>query len=312
MNGKVLVTGGLGNLGSWITAKLANQGYDVYVLTRREKYQIPNIKYKVIECDITDKFNLKHKLDLINFDYCVHCASFNEYFLENYPQVALQINTLGTRNILEVLAQKNIKHFIYFSTFHVYGCLDGTITEETEPKPKNDYAATHLFGEYYVKQFFYNYGIPYTILRLTNSYGTPMYKNTDKWYLVLNNLVLNAFKNQKIILNTNGRAKRDFIWMSDICDVVSRLLDITPTNDIYNLSSGGGYEIIELANMVKFIYENRYYKKIDIMKNDNDKIVYENIFVENDKIKKLIQLQIHDKINDTISQTFDLLELKGV
>lgn len=311
MSGKVLITGGLGNLGSWITANLANQGYEIYILTRYVKYQIPNTKYQIIECDIADKSSLKDKLDLINFDYCIHCASFNEHFLEDYPQAALQINTLGTRNILEVLAQKNIKHFIYFSTFHVYGCLSGVITEETEPKPKNDYAATHLFGEYYVKQFFYSHSIPYTILRLTNSYGVPMDKNTNKWYLVLNNLVLNAFKEQKIILNTNGMVKRDFIYMGDVCDTVLKLLKINPTNEIYNLSSAqnGVYTVIELANIVKFIYENRYSKKIDIIKNSNDKAIYGDISVKNDKIKKVINFQTNDRINETINKIFDLLEI---
>lgn len=78
---------------------------------------------------------------------------------------------------------------------------------------------------------------------------------------------------------------------------------------IYLHRNGGGYAIIELANIVKFIYENRYNKKIDIIKNSNDKAIYGDISVKNDKIKKVINFQTNDRINETINKIFDLLEI---
>ncbi|MBT4889832.1 MAG: tetratricopeptide repeat protein [Rhodospirillales bacterium] len=90
MNGKVLITGGHGNLGSWLTKEFCKSGYDVYVLTRSAKTKIPNIQYKLIEADVTDYEGLSKKLDL-NFDFCIHTASFNEYFLKDYPKKALDI-----------------------------------------------------------------------------------------------------------------------------------------------------------------------------------------------------------------------------
>ncbi|PRM87872.1 hypothetical protein CJ671_09625 [Aliarcobacter cryaerophilus] len=230
MNGKkVLITGGFGNLGSYIVKHLLNMNYEVTILTRREKYKFENLKYKVVECDITNLEELKLKLNY-DFDFCVHCASFNEFFLENYPKKALEINTLGTRNLLEVLSLKDFKNFIYFSTFHVYGLNSGFIDEMTVANPKNDYASTHLFAEYYVKQFGYTHNLRYTILRLTNSYGCPIYKDTDKWYLVLNDLVKMAFEKNKIVLNSNGKAKRDFIYMGDVANIVDKLLKVETTN----------------------------------------------------------------------------------
>ena len=96
MNGnKVLVTGGFGNLGIYIVKHLINLNYEVTILTRREKYKLENLKYKVVECDITNLEELNLKLNF-EIDFCVHTASFNEFFLPNYPQKALEINTLGT------------------------------------------------------------------------------------------------------------------------------------------------------------------------------------------------------------------------
>ncbi len=279
MSGKVLITGGFGNLGSWISIHLAKLGYEMYILTREETHTLDDINYNIITCDITDITSLKKVLDF-HIDYCIHTASINEFFLPNYPQNALNINTLGTRNLLEVLSEKNIKNFIYFSTFHVYGIHHGIIDENFTLNPKNDYASTHLFAEYYVKQFNFTHNLKYTIFRLTNSYGAPTFEDTTKWYLVLNDLVKSAYENNKIIIKSNGKAKRDFIHMSDVSDIVDKILKIDATNDIYNLSSNKSYEIIELANLVQKQYYERYNKNIDIQINENDKTIYKNITVK--------------------------------
>lgn len=310
MNGKkVLITGGFGNLGSYIVKHLINLNYEVTILTRREKYKFENLKYKVVECDITNLEELKSKLNY-DFDFCVHCASFNEFFVENYAKKALEINTLGTRNLLEVLNLKDLKNFIYFSTFHVYGLNSGFIDEMTVTNPKNDYASTHLFAEYYIKQFGYTHNLKYTILRLTNSYGCPMYKDTDKWYLVLNDLVKMAFEKNKIVLNSNGEAKRDFIYMGDVSNIVVKLLEIDATNEIYNLSSNQSYEVIELAKKVKKIFENRYNESIEIQINQNDLTKYYELFVENKKLKFLINFETYNNLDNEIENIFDLLEKK--
>lgn len=309
MNGKkVLVTGGFGNLGSYIVKHLINLNYEVTILTRREKYKLENLKYKVVECDITILEELRLKLNY-DFDFCVHCASFNEFFLENYSKKALEINTLGTRNLLEVLNLKGLKNFVYFSTFHVYGLNSGFIDEMTVTNPKNDYASTHLFAEYYVKQFGYTHNLKYTILRLTNSYGCPMYKDTDKWYLVLNDLVKMAFKKNKIVLNSNGKAKRDFIYMGDVATIVDKVLKVETTNEIYNLSTGKTYEIIDLAKKVQIIYSKRYNKDIELKINQSDLTKYDDLYVRNIKLKSLVNYEINEeRIDKEIEKIFNLLE----
>jgi UDP-glucose 4-epimerase len=309
MNGKILITGGYGNLGSWITNYLANLGYELYILTRKEKNRFPNIKYNIIECDITNIDDLKNKLDF-DLDFCIHMASYNEFFHDNYFKKALEVNTLGARNLLEVLSIKNIKNFIYFSTFHVYGASSGVINEESPLNPKNDYATTHLFSEYYIKQFGFTNNFKYTILRLTNSYGCPTFIDSDKWYLVLNDLTKSAYENQKIIIKTNGKVKRDFIYMEDVAKVIDQLLQIEATNEIYNLSSFKSYEIKELANYVKEVFYSKYNKNIEIKINKNDKTKYPNLNVDNSKLKNLIEFEPKVAFKKEINKIFELLEME--
>ncbi|MCT7529553.1 NAD(P)-dependent oxidoreductase [Aliarcobacter cryaerophilus] len=307
MNGKkVLITGGFGNLGSYIVKHLINLNYEVTILTRREKYKFENLKYKVVECDITNLEELKSKLNY-DFDFCVHCASFNEFFLENYAKKALEINTLGTRNLLEVLNLKDLKNFIYFSTFHVYGLNSGFIDETTVTNPKNDYASTHLFAEYYVKQFGYTHNLKYTILRLTNSYGCPMHKDTDKWYLVLNDLVKMAFEKNKIVLNSNGKSKRDFIYMGDVANIVDKVLKIEATNKIYNLSSGKVISILDLSKVVINYFLREFEQDVLLIKNENDKTEFLDLKIDNSKITFLIDIQFADKFEQEINKIIGIL-----
>ena len=308
MNGKkVLISGGLGNLGSKITIYLANLGYEIYVLSRKAKNKIENVEYKVIEADVSNLDELKQKLNF-EIDFCVHTASFNEFFLPGYPEKALKVNTLGTRNLLEALSGKNIKNFIYFSTFHVYGADSGIIKESSQLNPKNDYASTHLFAEYYVKQFGFTHGLQYTILRLTNSYGSPTFVDSNKWYLVLNDLTRSAYENGRIIIKSNGKAKRDYIYMDDVASVVDKLLQRKATNDIYNLSSNKSYTVLELAKIVKSYYEKKYNKIIEVEVNQMDLKIYGDIEVKNDKLKSIIDFKVTDKITNEVSKIFDLLK----
>ena len=174
MNGKekILITGGLGSIGSWLSEYFSSK-YDVYVLSKNIQNKL-SCKHTIIQADITNLDELKSKLN-VTFDYCIHTASYNESFQENYAQKALKVNALGTRNLVETLKDTNIKNFIYLSTFHVYGASSGRISEENDLNPKNDYASSHLFAEFYLKQFFYTHNFQSVIFRLTNSYGAPKF-----------------------------------------------------------------------------------------------------------------------------------------
>ena len=81
----------------------------------------------------------------------------------------MEINTVGTKNLLEALNLTNLKNFVYISTFHVYGLTEGDIDENTELNPKNDYALTHLFAEFYT--FFKFLLILYKSLKVQNWRG---------------------------------------------------------------------------------------------------------------------------------------------
>jgi len=115
MNGKktILITGGLGNLGLWFVEKLQNN-FEVFVLSRKnsipETVLIPK-NFKLISADIRNIEDLNFKIPK-KLDFIIHLASFNEFFMDNYYKLALEINTLGTRNIIEIAKTRQIQKLI--------------------------------------------------------------------------------------------------------------------------------------------------------------------------------------------------------
>jgi UDP-glucose 4-epimerase len=307
-NTTVLITGGLGNLGSWLTFHYCSLGYDVTVLTQRKRKLEFDLTFKTIICDIKSLENCKSVITE-KYDVIIHTASMNDNFIEGYAEDALLANALGTRNILETIKLMPPKHFIYLSTFHVYGKYSGPLSEISDLNPNNDYGTTHLFAEYYVKQFYQNYKIPYTIIRLSNSYGCPKDYNASKWYLILNDLSKSAFKNDSIKLNGNGLATRDFIWMGDVCDVIHQITNQDSTNDTYNLSGEKAYSLLNVAQNVKEAYEEYFGKKIEIEINKDDKsLPKEPIVISSNKIKQLIKYNAENHFKSEALKIFDFLK----
>jgi len=308
-NPKILITGGFGNLGSWLCEYYNQKGYDITILSNRVR-EIGDTNYTVVQADISNRTELTTKLSG-SFDYCIHTASYNEHFHDDYAEKALLINSLGTRNLIEIIKHSGIKRFIYFSTFHVYGNCSSYINELNPPSPMNDYATTHLFAEYYLKQFCNTTEFPGVICRLTNSYGAPKAVDNGKWYLVLNDLVKSAYEKGVIEILSNGKASRDFVWMGDVCQVTEKLLSKNAGCEIFNISSGQNYKVKELANIVRKVYEKRYQNEIDISVNQNDLNEYQDVIVDNAKLLNHIEHKFSNKLEDEIVNIFSLLENRG-
>lgn len=311
---RVLITGGLGNLGSWLTHHFSTNGVDVDVLAHRPRELTTSVPYTLLTADITDPASLDTALQGKKYDVVLHTASVNDAFVKGYAELALQVNAMGTRNLLEALSRvpgAALPHFIYFSTFHVYGKYHGEITEKTPTLPLNDYGATHLFAEHYVRMYHHHKGLPYSIIRLSNSYGCPRDYDSSKWYLILNDLSRMAFEKQEIILQSAGTAYRDFISMEDVCDVIYRLSLLPAPNDTFNLSSESPCTLLEVAQEVQRAYHRYKNEKIDIQRDTTGgETAEEPIYIRSQKIKKLVSYTPHNRMEGETIRIFEMLSSK--
>ena len=307
MNKKhLLVTGGLGNLGSWIVQE-ASKIFEVTVLTRTHRDVNICGNYNVVFADLADPQVLKSVLSGFKFNYVIHAGSVNDGFIDSYERLSYDVNSFGTRNLLEALNFGELEHFIYLSTFQVYGVYSGHIDEKTLPSPKNDYGLSHLIAEHFISMIMPKNS--FSTIRLTNSYGCPKDLDSSKWYLILNDLSKQAFFNQSIKLGGNGKAIRDFIWMGDVVAALAGLLTTVPENEVYNISQGKSITMLEVAEKVQEAYKIYTGELLPIEVNTGDKSSHDqSLYVESKKIRNKICVGESNKMTEEAIEIFKLLE----
>jgi len=312
---RVLITGAYGNLGAYMTLGFAENGHSVGAAGRNLNLDLfhayPDTTTSYIQHIQLDCTNVEQVADVLKsgWDIIIHLASANDNFLPGYPEMALKANTWATRVMLSEIAKLEQKpHFIYFSTFHIYGKSVGEITEETLVAPVHDYATTHFFAEEFVRQFHRTHKIPFTIIRLTNSYGAPIDSNTSKWYLVLNDLARMAIQDKVIALKSNGQAQRDFVWMPDVVNAIHQLAQIEPTNAHFNLGMGQSCRLIDIAQAVQQAYREQFQIELPITINNQDISTHlETLYVNITKLKSIISFEPQNQFIKEAKRVFQLL-----
>lgn len=266
---KILITGGLGYIGSHLVQFLSdNLGYQVRILALNipPEFDKWKKKYDIIQCDITKKDEISQCC--LGCDAVIHLAALDKVESYQDPELALKVSGIGTRNVLEEAAVSNVQRFIYFSTIHVYGIpKKKKINENTPVNPLNDYSIAHYTGELYCQQFRELFDLNTIRIRLSNGYGAPVKRIINCWSIVVHDFCLAAFQQGKIILKSEGTQKRDFISIPDILQSVQLLLEKEKSKikyDLYNIGSGVSYSIKEIAYLIKDVYEGFYRKKIKI------------------------------------------------
>jgi UDP-glucose 4-epimerase len=247
---RILITGGLGFVGGRIAKRLA-ENHEVIVSSRK----VPSSEILAQHGNI----NFINHADLLNADHfpkevewVIHLAALNEWDCVKYPSEAIAVNIDQTRIILENSIKRNVEHFIYFSTAHIYGSpLQGNITEESLPSPAHPYAITHKAAEDYVLASGRQHAINPVVIRLSNSFGAPVLPTVNRWTLLANDLCRQAVEKGSMHLNSNGCQYRDFICLEDVESVIERMILIKKLkHTIYNLGSGIGVRVIDLANLI--------------------------------------------------------------
>lgn len=290
---RILVTGGFGYLGSHLSDYFSKKGHEVKILSRTAHPELAkwSQRFQVIIGDVAEYDSIASCCR--DTDVVIHTAALNEVDCRQKPKEALLVNGLGTRNVLEDAYQNQVKRFIYFSTFHVYGLLrTDIITEATLPDPVNTYSITHYLAERYCRQFEAEQKVKSHILRISNGYGAPLFKSVNRWTLVLNDLCATAFSQKRIVLKSKGTQERDFIGIKDIMQGAAIFVekDIEDyCGNVYNLGSGQNVSIISLANAVAEVYQERYNKSInvEIPENAVEPDIKTSFQFSIDKIRKL-------------------------
>jgi UDP-glucose 4-epimerase len=289
----ILITGGFGYVGGRITQALLNTNqYQVYVTSRANDIPQEFTNTQNLRLVKTNQvFDAKTTFDC-SFETIIHLAAFNEIDCAKKPIEAAEFNIINSIKLLSKAIKCGTKQFIYFSTAHIYsGNLQGTITEQTLPRPQHPYAITHKAFEDYVLAANDKNEIEGIVLRMSNSFGTPITKNVNRWTLLINDLCKQAVRFSEIKLNSNGTQQRDFITLTNVVNATLFFVEKNlPKNDgLFNLGGNNSKSILEIAEIIKKRASICLQKELTIEILDNNNVTQANkeLIFCSDKLKNI-------------------------
>lgn len=283
---KALVTGGAGFIGSHIVDALVERGVetvsvDNYLTGKRRNLGHLNGNAKLIEarCDVTDLDSLRDHFGGV--DVVFHNAASKKTVCLTDPRRDLEINALGTFNVLELCRDFGVRKIVHASSGSVYG--EGVVFPQTEEHPLvpvSYYGVSKLAGEKYARVFAHLYDMDVTVLRYFHVYG-PRQESSDYGGVVAI-FIRRLLNDLPPIIFGDGTQQRSFTYVND---VVRANLHVATTpgmgGEVYNCASGVRITVNELAmalsrllnkGHLRPIYEDWQPGDIRIFDVDNSKL----------------------------------------
>ena len=249
-----LVTGGAGFIGSHIVEQLIGLGHEVVVVDNEysdnEKFHWRDDTYNV-NIDITDKA-LKNAFT--NVDYVFHLAAEARIgpAIEN-PVNAVNINTIGTCNVLQCARDAGVKKVMYSSTSSGYG-LNPSPNDETQPDDcLNPYSVSKVAGEKICKMYTDLYGLKTVIFRYFNVFGERAPKK-GQYAPVIGIFLRQRAAGEKLTIVGDGEQRRDFVYVKDVANanIMAALsnADDEAYGQVYNVGSGKNFSVNDIASFI--------------------------------------------------------------
>jgi len=275
---RVLITGGVGFVGSWLCDMLVGFGANVVVVDDLSTGRIKNIDHltktpsiKFIRSDVC-VFESNDK-----FDFILHMAghtSPNEY--QVHPIETLQASALGSFRMCE-LARVNDATLMFASTSEVYGDTEVIPTPESDwgkvdPNgPRSCYNEGKRFAEALLMAYFRKYGLDVKIPRIFNSYG-PRLREDGIYGRVISRFIMQALANQPITVYGNGKQTRSFCYVTDtITGLMLLMINPRAKGEVVNIGNTKEVTILELVDKVIEVTKSKSTIKFQPLPKDDPK-----------------------------------------
>ncbi len=244
---RVLVTGGGGFIGSHVVDRLLGEGITPRIFDLSPSaYHSPS-EVETFTGSITDPPNLD--LSMRDCDAVIHLAAVADVgHVHADPALAEEINTRGTRNVLEAACRAKVGRVVYGSTTWVYSdCIEQDVDEETPiPAPRHLYTATKLAGENYCAGYAELFDLESTVLRFGIPYG-PRARAAG----VVAKFTDLALEGRSLTIAGDGSQSRSFVYVEDLAEGIVAGLRPEAAGRTYNLSGDEVVTILEIAERVQ-------------------------------------------------------------
>lgn len=321
---RILITGGAGYIGGITAAKLLLEGHDVIVLdsliTGHEKtldkiMQVAG-EFEFIKVDLREKENLALALGEVDFDAVIHFAAFIEVGRSvQQPELFMENNYGGTKNLLEVLDKKGVRKLIFSSTAAVYGHPEKIpIPETANLQPINPYGESKVKVEKLLEKYADQGKLDSIRLRYFNPAGSFEGKlgemHEPETHLIP--LIFQAAKKERDKLfifgddydTKDGTAVRDYIHVMDLVDAhiaALKYLMGKKGTDVFNVGTGKGYTVKEVFDTAKEVIGlDIPFEMTERRKGDSPKLV-----ADPTKINAVLDWRAQYGLRDIIQSAWD-------
>lgn len=247
---RILVTGGAGFIGSNLSKRLVNDGHQVVILdnllrgNKLDKSTFDAIQF--INGDVRDFETVNSAAK--GCDVIFHFAAvLGVDIVADNPVETMDVEVIGTRNILNSAMQNNVKQVLYASTSGIYGhtSFENLLTEEILVDPKTSYAMAKRYNEIYLAAHYEEKKINVISLRFFNVYG----HNQDN-RMVVPRFFEQAKNNEPITIFGTGKQTRDFTYIDDTVEACVRLMN-TKGCHIVNIANENEWCIEDLGLKIR-------------------------------------------------------------
>ena len=263
MNKNIIVTGGLGFIGSNLIDLLISKKYSVINLDKVSyssnfynlKEHKNNTKYKFIKCDLNSKkiLNILLKYKPI----CIFNLAAETHVDRSIdgPRKFINSNVLGTFNLLEafkIFSSKHNSKLVHISTDEVYGdILKGRSDENYAYKPSSPYAASKAASDHLVYSYMRTYKIPAIISNCSNNYGPKQHPEK-----LIPKLIYNIFNNKELPIYGKGENSREWLHVKDHCMALFKVFEKGKIGEFYNIGSNKNLNNIQITKALIKIAKN--------------------------------------------------------
>lgn len=248
---RVLVTGSTGFIGANLVRRLVDEGYEVYILTRKtsKKWRLSDIFPKLNDyvVDLLEYGKLEGIIKEIEPDIIFHLATAGIYSGWHLPERQLiETNFIGTFNLINACSEVDYKCFVNTGSSSEYGPKDNSMKEADICEPTNTYGVTKLASTLYGRLIAKAKGKPITTLRIFSPFGP--YDDSSR---LITYVVTNALQNRELNL-ANPNSVRDYIYIDDVLDLYVRCIDKAHKykGEIFNVGSGSEMAISYVVNKI--------------------------------------------------------------
>ena len=299
----ILVTGGAGFIGSHIVNKLIQKGHNVVVIDNLSFGRKENInpKAKFYNADVRDK-KLSQIFEKENPKIVFHLAAqpLVEEAYKN-PFEAIEINVMGTVNILEICRQRNnLETIIITSSDKAYGKSKELPYKETSPlKGDHPYDASKSSADLIAQTYFSTYGLPVVVTRFSNVFG-PGDLNFSR---IIPGALEAIIKNKEFPIRSDGKMIREYTYVKDIAEGCVKLIENKEKvlGQIFNFGSKNIFSVVDVVKNIEEILEKKInYKILNTAQNE-----IPEQYLDWTKAKEVLNWEPKTTFENGIKETFN-------